>query len=366
MRSFEGVSWGVRSACLAAVVVALCALVPASAPGSSRGLARGLSTHARPTRVLRGRITTISGSLKGPAGPVAGELLELQVRDHPGGRYRNIAHVFTAADGRYRFRGVRVFVNTRFRVADEGAGGRAGAAVLVTVEIPVYPPSRRVVAAARYISGRAGENAFAEVDNHGRLAGVNVHNRFHSASVVKSMLLVAYLRMLAYQHRSLDGSSQALLYPMIHSSDNAAASAVLAIVGEQALEHVARDAGMRDYQSGGASWGFTEVSAADLAGFFYRQDALIPHQFDGYARWLLSNIEPSESWGIPAAARPEFQVFFKGGWLPEVEGLVNQAGRLERPGIVFALAVLTTHDPSMAYGEETIQGVTARLIGRAG
>ena len=123
---------------------------------------------------------------------------------------------------------------------------------------------------------------------------------------------------------------------------------------------------MHDYESGGASWGFTEVSAADLARFFFHQDALIPRRFDRYARWLLSTIEPSESWGIPAVARPEFHVFFKGGWLPEVEGLVNQVGRLERPGIVFALSVLTTHDPSMAYGEQTIEGVTARLLGRAG
>ena len=121
---------------------------------------------------------------------------------------------------------------------------------------------------------------------------------------------------------------------------------------------------MSDYESGGAFWGYTEVSAADLAKFFYRQEKLIPRQFEGYARWLLSTIEPSESWGIPAVARPMFQVFFKGGWLPEVEGLVNQAARLERPGLVFALAVLTIHDPSMTYGEQTIEGVTARLLGR--
>ena len=76
--------------------------------------------------------------------------------------------------------------------------------------------------------------------------------------------------------------------------------------------------------------------------------------------------EPNESWGIPAVARPEFQVFFKGGWLPEFEGLVNQVARLERPGVVFALAVLTIHDPSMAYGEQTIEGVTARLLDRFG
>lgn len=229
---------------------------------------------------------------------------------------------------------------------------------------PVYPSSRRVIAAAHYLAGRAGRKAFAVIDDHGRLAGLNVHERFHSASVVKSMLLVAYLRMLADRHLPLDATARGLLYPMIHSSDNEAATAVLAAVGEEALDRVARDAHMRDYEPAGATWGFTEVSAADLARFFFHQDALIPRRFDGYARWLLSTIEPSESWGIPAVARPEFTVFFKGGWLPEVEGLVNQVARLQRPRIVFALAVLTTHDPSMEYGEETIEGVTARLLGR--
>jgi hypothetical protein len=232
---------------------------------------------------------------------------------------------------------------------------------------PLYPSRRRVGAAARFLAGRAGTKAFAVIDTHGRLEGVDVDRRFHSASVVKSMLLVAYLRMLAARHRSLDAAARGLLYPMIHSSDNDAASAVLAAVGERALNRVAHDAHMRDYEPGGQEWGFTEVSAGDLARFFYVQDSLIPPRFDGYARSLLSGIEASESWGVPAVARPEFNVFFKGGWLPEVEGLVNQASRLERshPTIRFALAVLTRDDPSMEYGERTIEGVTARLLGRA-
>ncbi len=203
------------------------------------------------------------------------------------------------------------------------------------------------------------------IDSDDHLHGFQLHSRFHSASVVKSMLLVAYLRMLAREHRTLDKASQALLYPMIHSSDNDAASDVLAIVGEGALDRVAHDAHMRDYEPGGDTWGFTEISAADLARFFFEQDTLIPRRFDDYARWLFSTIEASESWGIPAVARGEFHVFFKGGWLPEIEGLVNQAARLERPGITFSLAVLSTHDPSMSYGERTIEGVTARLLGRA-
>lgn len=231
-------------------------------------------------------------------------------------------------------------------------------------QTPVYPTSRGVIDAAHYLAGRAGVKAFAVVDNEGKLSGTDVHVRFHSASVVKSMLLVAYLQTLAAEHRELDGSSQRLLYPMIHSSNNDAATGVLSIVGDGGLERVAREVGMVDFETEGGWWGFTEISAADIARFFARQDSLIPRQFDGYARWLLSTIEQSQSWGIPAVARPEFEVFFKGGWLPMSEGLVNQAARLERPRDTFAMAVLTRDDPSMAYGEETIAGVTARLLGR--
>jgi hypothetical protein len=248
----------------------------------------------------------------------------------------------------------------------DGAGAAKRTLLDAPAQADVYPAAQREATAAHFLEARAGIDAYAVLNDREQLVGVNVHRRFHSASVVKSMLLVAYLRMLAAQHRPLDRAARALLYPMIHSSSNEAASAVLAIVGESALNRVASDAHMLDYESGGAFWGFTEISAADIARFFLHQDAMIPHQFVGYARWLLSTIEASESWGIPAVARPEFQVFFKGGWLPEFEGLVSQAARLERRGIVFALAVLSIHNPSMAYGERTIEGVTARLLGRVG
>ncbi len=350
--------------------LALCALLASSARAADRvltvaTLAGDISTNATPTRLPSGHATTISGTLTAPAGPVAGELLELQRDSVPHSHFTNVAHTVTATDGSYSFAAVRVYRDTRFRVALVGTVGPTGPTVEVVVEAPEYPSSKRLAAAVRYLAARAGTKAFAVVNDDGRLSGVHLHRRFHSASVVKSLLLVAYLQMLARKHRSLNHASEALLYPMIHSSSNEAASAVLAIVGENALDRVARDARMANYESGGAFWGFTEVSAADLANFFFHQEAIIPRQFEGYARWLLSTIEPSESWGIPVVARPEFQVFFKGGWLPEFEGLVNQVARLERPPIVFALAALTIHDPSMAYGEQTIEGVTARLLGRA-
>jgi hypothetical protein len=314
--------------------------------------------------VHRGGATTISGSIAPAAGQFAGVLLELRADEGPGRSFVDIAHTTTGQQGEYAFTGVRPYRTTRYRVVYGNPVSQEGPPVEVAVARPVYPSDARVRAARAYLDRRAGVTAFAVLDSEGRLSGAHLHERFHSASVIKSMLLVAYLRMLAARHRQLAAADRALLYPMIHSSDNRAADSVLAAVGWDAVDDVARDAKMTDFEPSGAMWGFTEVSAADLARFFYRQDSLIPPHFDGYARWLLSTIEPSESWGVPAVARPEFQVFFKGGWLPELEGLVNQAARLEHPGIDFAMAVLTRDDPSMAYGEATIEGVTAQLLGR--
>ncbi|MHB8235578.1 MAG: hypothetical protein ACYDHT_13085, partial [Solirubrobacteraceae bacterium] len=53
-----------------------------------------------------------------------------------------------------------------------------------------YPPRGRIAAARRFIAGRAGRTSFAVVDDRRRLSGYRMHSRFHSASVVKSMLLV--------------------------------------------------------------------------------------------------------------------------------------------------------------------------------
>jgi hypothetical protein len=354
---------------LAVLGVASWACGPATAASSAHSTPIVLSIHVKPARVRLGRTATLSGKLTGPTGPIGGQTVELQeaVRSH--GAFRDIAHTVTRVDGSYRFARVRPDGTTRYRVRPVTLSGALSRSVTLTVDIPVpvYPASSGVVAAARYLAGRVGSKAFAVVDNKGKLSGTDIHVRFHSASVVKSMLLVAYLQTLAAEHRGLDGPSQGLLYPMIHSSDNNAASGVFSIVGDSGLDRVAKEVGMADFATDGGWWGFTEISAADIARFFYKQDSLIPREFDGYARWLLSTIEPSQSWGIPAVARGgrlRFQVFFKGGWLPMSEGLVNQAARLERPRDTFAMAVLTRGDPSMVYGEETIAGVTARLVGR--
>jgi hypothetical protein len=178
------------------------------------------------------------------------------------------------------------------------------------------------------------------------------------------MLLVAYLRHLAaLGQRHIDPLSASFLYPMIHISDNDAATKTESYVGDTGLNGVARAAGMTDFQVFG-NWGTALLTPADQARFFFAVDSLVPPQFIGYARFLLSTIVGYESWGIPAIARPlGYRVFFKGGWRPTPRGqLVNQMARLEGHGRKFSLAVMTDGDPSMTYGIQTLQGLTAALL----
>jgi hypothetical protein len=227
--------------------------------------------------------------------------------------------------------------------------------------VAAYPSPGAIAAAARYLDSRAGRTSLAVVNSAGELSGARLREHFETASVVKVMMLVAYLQMLNAQHHGLDAHDTSLLYPMIHISDNEAASAVLALVGGAAVARVAHESGMSDYAPGVSWWAYTQTSAADQARFFFELPTLIPPQFYGYARGLLSGIEPSQSWGVPPVARPRWQVFFKTGALPE-EGVFNEVARLERPGLTFTVAVFTEGDPSMGYGEETIEGVAAALL----
>jgi hypothetical protein len=124
---------------------------------------------------------------------------------------------------------------------------------------------------------------------------------------------------------------------------------------------VAREAGMTDFATSSGWRAFTGTSAADQARFFSMLGQLIPRQFYPYARGLLSGIAPSQSWGVPAVARPRWEVFFKGGWLPK-EGVFTQVARLERGSVSLSLSVLTSGEPSMSYGQQTIAGVASELL----
>ena len=229
------------------------------------------------------------------------------------------------------------------------------------------PTSRQLAAARRYARSRDGLVSFAVVDIHGKLHCHHCRLRYVSASLVKAMLLVAYLDHLAAEGRPLTASDRALLDPMIRVSDNASATAVYGRAGgDPALDRLARRARMRNFAVFG-HWGTAQLSAADQARFFAHLDRLIPGRFWPYAHKLLSSVASWQSWGIPQASRPRWRTLFKGGWRGTAHGeLVHQAARLERGSRTMAIAILTDGNPSHAYGRETVHGIAARLLAAAG
>jgi hypothetical protein len=228
--------------------------------------------------------------------------------------------------------------------------------------VTAYPWGKRMKAAKRFARRRAGAVAFAIVDERGRIHGFHRGARFSSASVVKAMLLVAYLRKGSVRGRRLHGGERATLGPMIRRSDNSAATAIHNDVGSRGLRRLARRAGMKRFTPH-AVWGGSQITARDQARFFFRIRGLIPPRHRSYALGLLRRIVPGQRWGVPRAEPRGWRVHFKGGWTPSGGGWrVNQSALLRKGDRRLAISVLTDGDPSLGYGAATIAGVTRRLL----
>jgi hypothetical protein len=226
---------------------------------------------------------------------------------------------------------------------------------------PVPWPDRKA-SAIDFAGRRAGIESFAVVDESGRLRGYHRWRVAPSASVLKPMLLVAYLNLASVRNRPLADRDRALLAPMIRRSDNTTAGIVLNTVGAAGLYRVARRAGMRHFRVHQPVWGLSEITAADQARFFYRIDAYVPARHRKYARYLLSHIVSSQRWGIPPVAPPGWKLFFKGGWASGTGRVTHQVALLQDRDLRLAIAVLTEHNPSHDYGVRTIRGIASRLL----
>ena len=182
-----------------------------------------------------------------------------------------------------------------------------------------------------------------------------------SASVVKAMLLVAYLRQPDVRHRRLREAERALLGPMIRRSDNAAASRVCNIVGTGGLARLARRTHMRHFHAT-RPWGLSTIDVADQTRFFLHIDRRIPRRHRAYAMRLLRSIVPAQRWGI-ARARPRgWALYFKGGWGSGTGWADHQVALLRRGRRRLSVAILITSSPSHAYGNETLRGISKRLL----
>jgi hypothetical protein len=221
------------------------------------------------------------------------------------------------------------------------------------------PTQPQMSAAAAWAGERKAWVSWAVIDSAGRIHGRHTTRGYPSASVSKSMLLVAALRRVG--NRDPVPRDLALqLDPMIRISDNDAAHVVFRrLGGDRAFRDVARAARLRRVRFNG-TWPNLRISAGDVARFFLRADRLVPRRHRPYARRLLQRIDHAQSWGVPHALRGRgWRVLFKGGWR---RGIVHQGALAERGGRRIAIAVLTDGNPTHDYGRRTIEGVAKRLL----
>ena len=174
-------------------------------------------------------------------------------------------------------------------------------------------------------------------------------------SVLKVMLLVAYLRRDDVRGRALRPADRALLAPMIRWSDSVAASRVRDIVGNDGLARLARRAGMRHFQAA-PIWGNSIVNASDQSRFLLHIERLLPPRHRRAALRLLGSIVHSQRWGIARVRPPGWALYFKSGWGSGSGAADHQVALLRRGGRRLSVAIMTTSNPSHAYAEATEQG----------
>jgi hypothetical protein len=185
-----------------------------------------------------------------------------------------------------------------------------------------------------------------------RAWGWRVDRTVPSASILKAMLLVAYLDDGRVRNRPLDAADHRLIDPMIERSDNEAATRVLEFDGPAGVYGVAHRAGMRNFTLDDEIWGLSRIEVVP------RHRAAAMH--------LLASVIAAQRWGIGRLHLPGWQLYFKGGWGAGTGEVEHQSILLRHGAVRVAASVLITSSPSHEYAKRTLQGVFEALLRHVG
>lgn len=214
--------------------------------------------------------------------------------------------------------------------------------------------------ARAYAATRTGTISFA-VRTGRKLYRSDAYRSYPSASVVKAMLMAAYLNHSTVRGRPLGEDDLALLEPMVRWSNNVTATQIRNFVGNGALEHLARRVGMSRFYTH-PIWGSTGITAAGQTKLFLHFERYVVKRHRQTAMRLLGSIVPRQRWGVAQAAPPSWALYFKGGWGSGTGAVDHQVALLRRGQRRVALAILTVGSPSHAYGKQTLEGIARHLL----
>lgn len=218
-------------------------------------------------------------------------------------------------------------------------------------------------AARRFARARGADITFSVRTTENRFWGERPDHQEWSASIVKAMLLAAYVDQASVAHRRLSSSERATLSGMIRASNNYDAQVIYNQVGNAGLQALANRVGMTHFATNpNGVWGETLITGRDQTKYFLHIDRYIVSSHRVFAMYLLNHIIPSERWGIGQVNHHGWKLYFKGGWGYGTGLIDSQVAMLERGCVRVSIAVLTMHDPSHDYGKATLFGTFSRLL----
>ncbi len=267
-------------------------------------------------------------------------------------------------------------------VAATATFAATGTPEVVLAEPELEEPSIRELsdAVVDYIEGREGDVAVAVlVSFTPGSSGTVIYSwrgdeRFRLASITKVPIMLAVMAGAVESGRDLSDEELALMTAMITVSDNDSASVLWQeIGGGPAVERYLLSIGIEEiFGDRTDDWGSSLGTATAVARLFGMLGSapsagLLSSEMRTLALDLLQGVDPAQSWGVTQAESHTGLgaiVGLKNGWFPESIGwrVHSAALILPRDGHqAYAIAVLTSRQPSKEYGIETIEEV-ARLL----
>jgi beta-lactamase class A len=215
------------------------------------------------------------------------------------------------------------------------------------------------------IQGRQGAVGLAAADTKlGLTCALNASTHFHAASVIKATIISALLlKKGGVAH--LTARERTLAWEMITESDNAAATALWDDTGQYWLQRFLDRARMRHTILDDQAWGLTLITAHDeltLLKLLSSPGRVLSTPSRRYVLYLMAHVEAGQRWGVTAGAPARVTVHVKNGWLPDPSlWEINSIGVFTGSGVTYQIAMLTSGNPSMQYGIDTIQGACKYL-----
>jgi hypothetical protein len=216
---------------------------------------------------------------------------------------------------------------------------------------------------AAKLTGRASTIGLKEIDSKtGVTCTYHPTWHFYAASAIKATILGALLRMAQEQGRHLTRTERRRAWLMITHSNNDAATELWNEVGMRRMHHFLNLAKMKQTVLADA-WGLSLLTAHDeilLLTMLSGPNRILNLNSRVYAQYLMSHVISSQRWGVPAGAPSSVEVHVKNGWLPypvSSNWEINSIGFFisHKPHRDYEIVMLTHHNPSMAYGIDTIE-----------